>query len=51
VTTINRMESSGDDPVRSQGPNIQKVLDALSKKGVEIRDDGNVGPIAEGEPH
>jgi hypothetical protein len=40
------MERAGDSPVRSQGPNIQKVLDALAKKGIEVTDDGGVRPIA-----
>jgi transcriptional regulator with XRE-family HTH domain len=40
VTTVLRMEKSGDAPVRALGPNIQKVLDVLSAKGVEITDDG-----------
>jgi hypothetical protein len=39
------MEGAGDQPVRAQGPNIQKVLDALAKKGVEIWDDGSIRPI------
>ena len=39
-TTINRMEKSGDLPVRGHGPNIQCVIDALEKKGVAITDKG-----------
>ena len=40
VTTINRMEASATDPVKALGVNIQKVLDALERKGVEITEDG-----------
>jgi ribosome-binding protein aMBF1 (putative translation factor) len=40
VTTILRMEKSGDGPVRAMGHNIQKVLDVLAARGVEITDDG-----------
>jgi transcriptional regulator with XRE-family HTH domain len=40
VTTVLRMEKSGDGPVRALGPNIQKVLDALSSRGVEITENG-----------
>jgi transcriptional regulator with XRE-family HTH domain len=40
VTTINRMEGSGDKPVGGLGPNIQRVLDALAARGVEITDTG-----------
>jgi hypothetical protein len=34
-----------DSPVRSMSYNVQRVLDALVRKGVEIRDDGSVGPV------
>jgi predicted transcriptional regulator len=40
AATINRMEQSGHGPVRGQGRNIQAVLDALRKGGVEIDDLG-----------
>jgi ribosome-binding protein aMBF1 (putative translation factor) len=40
VTTVLRMEKSGDQPVRALGHNIQKVLDVLSARGVEITEDG-----------
>jgi predicted transcriptional regulator len=45
VTTILRMEKCGNSPVRSQGHNIQAVLDALERKGVKIEDDGSIRPV------
>jgi transcriptional regulator with XRE-family HTH domain len=45
VTTVNRMEGMGAEQVRSLSHNVQRVLDALARKGVEIRDDGSVGPV------
>jgi hypothetical protein len=38
-TTLSRMESAGADPVRGSTRNLQAVLDALRKHGVEIDED------------
>jgi ribosome-binding protein aMBF1 (putative translation factor) len=40
VTTVLRMEKAGDAPVGAMGHNIQKVLDVLAAKGVQITEDG-----------
>ena len=38
-TTLSRMESAGADPVGGSTRNLQAVLDALRKHGVEIDED------------
>jgi ribosome-binding protein aMBF1 (putative translation factor) len=45
ASTLNRMERSGDSTVRGQAPNVERVLLALEKKGVEITPDGSVRPV------
>jgi transcriptional regulator with XRE-family HTH domain len=44
-STLVRMEASGDEPVRGQGRNIQSVIDALTRNGVHLDEDGGVRPI------
>jgi hypothetical protein len=46
TSTLNRMERSGDSTVRGQAPNVERVLLALERKGVEIGNDGTIRPIA-----
>jgi len=40
------MERSGDSTVRGQAPNVERVLLALERKGVEIAPDGSIRPIS-----
>jgi hypothetical protein len=40
VTTVNRMEGCGTEPVSGLSRNVQAVLDALARHGVSIDDDG-----------
>jgi hypothetical protein len=42
VTTINRFEKSGDAVVRGHAQNVERVLLALERKGVEIAEDGSI---------
>jgi len=46
TSTLNRMERSGDSTVRGQAPNVERVLLALERKGVEIAPDGSIRPIS-----
>jgi transcriptional regulator with XRE-family HTH domain len=39
ASTISRMEGADDETVRGRAANVQKVLSALARKGVEITDD------------
>jgi transcriptional regulator with XRE-family HTH domain len=39
-STVNRMERSGAATARGQSRNVQSVIDALLKQGVEITADG-----------
>jgi hypothetical protein len=39
------MERSGDATVRGQAPNVERVLMALERKGVEIAPDGSIRPV------
>jgi hypothetical protein len=40
VTTLVRMESYGDKPVRGYAANVESVIEVLRKAGVEITQDG-----------
>jgi transcriptional regulator with XRE-family HTH domain len=40
ITTISRMERSGDSSVRGFATNVEKVVIALERSGVEITPDG-----------
>jgi hypothetical protein len=40
ASTIHRMEASGPESVRGQARNLERVIRALEKKGVEITPDG-----------
>jgi len=40
VTTLVRMESYGDKPVRGYAANVEAVVNVLRKAGVEITDNG-----------
>jgi transcriptional regulator with XRE-family HTH domain len=46
TSTVNRMERSGDSTVRGHAPNVERVLLALERKGVEIATDGSIRSIA-----
>jgi len=45
TSTLNRMERSGDSTVRGQAPNVERVLHALEKRGVEIAPDGSIRAV------
>jgi transcriptional regulator with XRE-family HTH domain len=38
--TLSRMEGTGNKPVKALSQNLEAVLDALRRAGVEIEDDG-----------
>jgi transcriptional regulator with XRE-family HTH domain len=40
INTINRMEKADDKPVRGYAENVERVVNALRKAGVEITADG-----------
>jgi hypothetical protein len=40
------MKRSSDSTVRGQAPNVERVLLALERKGVEVAADGSIRPIA-----
>jgi transcriptional regulator with XRE-family HTH domain len=39
-STLSRMENCGGEPVRATSKNLEAVLNALRRVGVEIEDDG-----------
>jgi transcriptional regulator with XRE-family HTH domain len=45
ASTLSRMENSGAEPARGHVGNLQRVVDALERKGIEITPDGGVRPI------
>jgi transcriptional regulator with XRE-family HTH domain len=40
ASTLSRMEGAGNKPVKALSQNLEAVLDALRRAGVEIEDDG-----------
>jgi transcriptional regulator with XRE-family HTH domain len=48
TSTLNRMERSGDSTVRGLAQNVERVLLALEKKGVEISHDGAIKRVEKG---
>jgi transcriptional regulator with XRE-family HTH domain len=40
ISTVSRMESCGDKTVRGHGSNIERVVTALERRGVEFIPDG-----------
>jgi transcriptional regulator with XRE-family HTH domain len=45
ASTLSRMENSGAEPARGHVGNLQRVVDALEQKGIELTQDGGVRPV------
>jgi transcriptional regulator with XRE-family HTH domain len=45
ASTLSRMENSGAEAARGHVGNLQRVVDALEKKGIELTQDGGVRPV------
>jgi predicted transcriptional regulator len=48
ASTLSRMEGSGNDPARGHTSNLQRVVDALERKGIVLTEEGGVIPRSKG---